>query len=35
MLERVHIFQAKASLKFFDNSEKKVKTHPQLCLMAS
>jgi len=34
-LERVHIFQVKVPLKFFDSSEKKVKTHSQLCLIAS
>lgn len=34
-LERVHIFQVKTSLKFFDNSEKKISTQGQLLLIAS
>jgi hypothetical protein len=34
-LERVHIFQVKMAFKFFDNSEKKVKAHAQLSLMAN
>lgn len=34
-LERVHIFQVKTSLKFFDNSEKKIRTQGQLLLIAS
>ena len=34
-LERVHIFQVKISLKFFDNSEKKIRTQQELFLIAS
>ena len=34
-LERVHIFQVKTSLKFFDKSEKKIRTASQAAIMAS
>lgn len=34
-LERVHIYQVKTSLKFFDKSEKKIRTHSQRLLIAS